>query len=1619
MPAPTSTSPRFSPPPSSHSHSHSASSGGSRSRSPPVYRTLQHRPSPSPSPPQSPSPPASPSPSPGFLVRALHSFSPSTLAASGPGSSEQTNSCLTFQAGDLIRCLNMDESGWWDGELVGSSGAAGGGSEAGKLSGASRVRGWFPRNYVEVLEDEAEEPPSPTPPTPPAYQLSPEAHTLLSSIEQNVGLLENAANAGRKGHYQPSTACVISSIRTVLSATSSLTRDSPILRSHPPLSAARKKILSSLAALVNAARKASAPSLPLPPDQEDSGEIERQEKEDAREMMRVAEGTVECVKGFLEEAEKRGVEVNLGLGVASPAAASPLLAPAGAGGEGGAARDLRAAKSMGNLRDRDRRPTLEALQLPVTSNKAGAFPVRNPSTSTIRPLPSPSAGGGRSPSVVSTTTPTETPSSSTSFLPSTTSLAPSGGPTLTLRTPSALSSHLSTLHDSLLSTLAALIGHVHSHARSTSPASSFAQLIDLTREGIERVRDCLVVVERVGAEVVRRGGEQEGGEGEVADKEEMRVLAGARERLYEATTALVSAARVATSPSSPSVSPSKGASGAAAARERERERERDEDERKALLGAATGVLRAGGDCVGAVKLVVSQLFSAAPGGGGEEMVLVLPRPKTSEELADEAASEAGRGGADERALSARAAEEGDEDDGEDVYLSAGEGNGAAGGGGAGGKYSDAPSGDERDSPSLGAAARPTATFSVGGSADSTPRRPRNPHTLSMLGRKATSLGNLRGRFEEGLRLEEVGGEGADEEREEEDGSGGSTATAETARTSDLSSASSVRGAGASPVRHKMGHDRVKTSSISLSPAHAKKASFSSSSASASARAPSPSPSMASSVHSPPVPQPGRSTSPTTTTTSAPHRPSSTAMSRAYSSGSGHSARSARSARSAQSSSRATAVSTTSTVATAQTAETSPRNSFQSSGAGAGGGGVKRSTRPGSGSAGVRTSLGSVWEASPPLPGNVPSTPSPLSPPPPSSPAGTATASAAPSSSLAAPRASTPDRARKNSTNPPFPLSPASRKRTNSTGGASVPWFLERDYPPAEVSFNADGHVSGGTLRCLVERMTLHDTTIDAGFSNAFLLTFRMYATPLDLAQLLFRRFDSDPPVNPETGAGLTVDEMKQWTASKLTPIRLRIYNLFKTWVENYWLHDPDREVVDPLLEWCRGRLRAAMPTSASNRLIDLINKRVAAAEQQQASTTARSSLEELAQHSPSNASTTSLGSFANGSTVSLALTPSISRGTTYSTASGSTGGGGGGGGLLHRMQSTPSLRGGSASRQQATAPPPLPSIQDSYSPSVALANGAPLPVTTKALLSALRPSHGRNGGHVPSVVDIDPLELARQLTIMESRVYCAIRPDELLGSSGISASTAGGKGGSALAGDTARNANVRKMSALSTRLTGWIAETILGEQDQKRRTGLVKYFVKLGERLLALSNYNALFAVFTALNSSTIARLRRTWEGLAPKYKATFETLRKATDHARNYAEYRQKIRQAVPPCLPFVGLFLTDLIFVFEGNRAERPSPADPSLRLINFDRYHKMARIVGELQRFQSPHQLVEVPEIQYYLAQQLEGLKNGQDAQSLYRQSLLIEPRQPHGPASSAASTHSSDSRSHARDVFNWRG
>ena len=315
--------------------------------------------------------------------------------------------------------------------------------------------------------------------------------------------------------------------------------------------------------------------------------------------------------------------------------------------------------------------------------------------------------------------------------------------------------------------------------------------------------------------------------------------------------------------------------------------------------------------------------------------------------------------------------------------------------------------------------------------------------------------------------------------------------------------------------------------------------------------------------------------------------------------------------------------------------------------------------------------------------------------------------------------------------------------TRQLGSEVVDWesregrlakLLDRDYEPREISFNADGAVVGGTLPCLVERLTLHDTIADARFSSTFFLTFRLFSTASALCLALISRYDLAPPA----GHAFAEDELRLWREKKAVPVRLRVFNVLKTWLENYWQASTDGVILDPLRTFVKNTMAATLSSGAVQRLSDLIEKRRLAA---------------------------------RGG-------PSLRQRA------------------LSRMASSDALR----------SP-----VDATHAWSNSAGGPPPPPLISRGLLAGLR-----SAGVGVVVIDIDPLELARQLTIIESRLYCAIKPEELIGQEFSNRGTT-----------TA--VNVKAMSALSTRLTGWISETILNESDARKRTQLLKYFIRLAD----------------------------------------------------------------------------------------------------------------------------------------------------------------------------------------------
>ncbi|KAI0385576.1 ras GEF [Hypomontagnella monticulosa] len=301
----------------------------------------------------------------------------------------------------------------------------------------------------------------------------------------------------------------------------------------------------------------------------------------------------------------------------------------------------------------------------------------------------------------------------------------------------------------------------------------------------------------------------------------------------------------------------------------------------------------------------------------------------------------------------------------------------------------------------------------------------------------------------------------------------------------------------------------------------------------------------------------------------------------------------------------------------------------------------------------------------------------------------------------------------------------------------------------------------------------------------------------------------------------------------------------------------------------------------------------------------------------------------------------------------------------------------------------------------------PNPILTKSQQGLL--SNWKSGGSSPSILDFDALEIARQLTLKQMSIFCTIQPEELLDSQWMK------NGGVA-------SPNVKAMSSFSNDLSNVVADSILQYSEAKRRAVIVKQWIKIAHQCFELNNYDGLMAILCTLTNSIIDRMRRTWEHVSQKRREMLKSLQAVVDPSNNNKALRARLQGHVPPCLPFLGMFLTDLTFVDIGNLATKQlpgsNPDDNGLTVINFDKHTRTAKIIGELQRFQIPYKFTEVPDMQEWIQAEVTRVKESDQGNvqvNYYRKSLLLEPREPlmktpiEGPAATPAGQKT--------DLFGW--
>lgn len=185
-------------------------------------------------------------------------------------------------------------------------------------------------------------------------------------------------------------------------------------------------------------------------------------------------------------------------------------------------------------------------------------------------------------------------------------------------------------------------------------------------------------------------------------------------------------------------------------------------------------------------------------------------------------------------------------------------------------------------------------------------------------------------------------------------------------------------------------------------------------------------------------------------------------------------------------------------------------------------------------------------------------------------------------------------------------------------------------------------------------------------------------------------------------------------------------------------------------------------------------------------------------------------------------------------------------------------------------------------------------------------------------------------------------------------------------------------------MTNWVAEMILAQTDVRKRVVVIRHFVAVADKCRALNNFSSLTSIISALATAPIARLKRTWDQVPARTSSTLESMRTLMGSTKNFGDYRDALHAANPPCIPFFGVYLTDLTFIEDGI----PSVIKKT-NMINFAKRAKTAEVISDIRQYQNvAYSLQPVPELQDYILSNMQAAK---DVHEMYEKSLQIEPRE----------------------------
>uniref|UniRef100_A0A6B2L0T9 Ras-GEF domain-containing protein n=1 Tax=Arcella intermedia TaxID=1963864 RepID=A0A6B2L0T9_9EUKA len=202
-----------------------------------------------------------------------------------------------------------------------------------------------------------------------------------------------------------------------------------------------------------------------------------------------------------------------------------------------------------------------------------------------------------------------------------------------------------------------------------------------------------------------------------------------------------------------------------------------------------------------------------------------------------------------------------------------------------------------------------------------------------------------------------------------------------------------------------------------------------------------------------------------------------------------------------------------------------------------------------------------------------------------------------------------------------------------------------------------------------------------------------------------------------------------------------------------------------------------------------------------------------------------------------------------------------------------------------------------------------------------------------SGLDFNGIELARQMTLIDQRVFMMIPDTEFLKKRFAKAPT---------------SPNLQALVDRFNIVSKWVGTEIASTPNFKQRLKTLTHFIHVAEHLKEFHNWHTFLAVISGLSLTAVQRLRQTWKALSPQVLKKWQEFETLSSPLQNFGKLRKAYQNSIPPTIYPILILTKDLTFIEDGNEDWR----NKETKQLNYEKMRLLGQVISQIKEAQRVH-------------------------------------------------------------------